>query len=104
MSWTEGQEICKGGSREKSKPGTVEDDGSGETQAEGRGRRNWSWRRMCRRYQLLCYRSRNVNNRACEFSQVGEVVLLAGGPRGRHSKQSMSEGFVVSKYSEISTF
>ena len=63
---------------------------------------------MCRRsgenisYHIL--RSRNVNNRAREFSQVGEVALLVGGPRQRYSKQGMSEGFVVSKYSEISTF
>ena len=37
ISWMEGKESCNGGRREKSKPGTVEKDGSGETKAEVEG-------------------------------------------------------------------
>ena len=37
MSWTEGQESCNGGRREKSKPGTSEEDGNRETKAEAEG-------------------------------------------------------------------
>ena len=34
ISWTEGQESCNRGRREKSKPGTSEEDGSRETKGE----------------------------------------------------------------------
>ena len=37
MSWTEGQESCIRGRREKLKPGTLEIDESGETKAEAEG-------------------------------------------------------------------
>ena len=44
-----------------------------------------------------------MDHEARELSQVGEVALLADRPRQRHSKQSLSEWFVVSKYSKVST-
>ena len=37
MSWTKGQEICKGGRRETSNPDTSEEGGNGETKAEAEG-------------------------------------------------------------------
>ena len=37
MSWTEGQDSCNRGTREKSKQGTSEGDGSRETKAETEG-------------------------------------------------------------------
>ena len=97
-----GQESCKGGRRETTRhlggPKQI-------NQGRGEGRRNWSWsgsrRKVCRgpgesiSYHVL--RPRDVDHGACELSQVGEVVLLAGRPCRRYSKQSMSEQFVVSE-------
>ena len=45
-----------------------------------------------------------MDHEACELSQIGEVALLESGPQQRHSKQSISEWFVVSKNSKVSTF
>ena len=47
---------------------------------------------------------RDMDHGACELSQVGEMALLMGSPWQRHSKQSMSEWFVVSENSKFSTF
>ena len=78
-------------------------------QGGGGWRGNWSWRRMCRRSgesirHHHVYSSRDMDKGTCKLRQVGEVPLLTGGPQRRHSKQSMSEWFVVSKYSKVSTF
>ena len=46
-------------------------------------------------YHIL--RSRDMDQRACELSQVGEATLLMGGPGLRNSKQSMGERLVSVK-------
>ena len=46
-------------------------------------------------YHIL--RSRDMDQSACELSQVGEATLLMGGPGLRNSKQSMGERLVVGK-------
>ena len=63
-----------------------------------------SWRGPWEGVNYHFLRARKVDHGANELSQVGEMALLMGRPRRRHSKQSMGERLVVGKNGKVSTF